>query len=262
MLDAPCHVISDVHLGAAPREVERELVAYLRTLPGRARSLVINGDLFDFWFEWRTVIPREHFRTLAALADLRDAGIDVLMLMGNHDCWGGAVLREDVGVRYEAGPWRGTLAGWRALVEHGDGLRAREDRGYRRLRAVLRHPMSVRAFRLLHPDAGTRIARGSSRASREHSVFDDAGEGLRAVARARLTAEPSLDLVVFGHSHAPVLERVPGAGVYANAGTWLADPTHLVITPERLELRRWTGSAEGERLDVVDRRAEEALAER
>ena len=261
MLEAPCVILSDLHLGAAPPDAERTLVKLLRALPGRARSLVINGDLFDFWFEWRTVIPRQHFRTLAALADAREAGLDILMLAGNHDGWGGEVLTRDVGIRYEMGPWRGTLGGWRAHVEHGDGLREVEDRKYRRLRSVLRNRWAIRAFRLLHPDAGTRLARGSSDASRTHRVFGDAGAGLRAVAAERLAQERELELVVFGHSHEAALERVPG-GVYANAGSWLTAPTYLVATPERIELRRWNGSAEGECLDVVDRLAEEALPDR
>ena len=75
MLTAPCHIISDVHLGHAPESVERALIAYLRSLPGRAGSLLINGDLFEFWFEWRSVVPRPAVRVLAALMDLRDAGV-------------------------------------------------------------------------------------------------------------------------------------------------------------------------------------------
>jgi UDP-2,3-diacylglucosamine hydrolase len=261
MLEAPCYVISDVHLGVAGPEVERALVAFLRTLPGRAGSLLINGDLFDFWFEWRTVVPREHFRILAALADLRDAGLPVVMLAGNHDCWGGEVLRDAVGLTYELGAWRGVLGGWRAVVEHGDGLRRREDRSYRLLRAVLRHPLSVRAFRWLHPDAASRLARGSSTASRSHHVLGDSGVGLRAVALERLAADPTLELVVFGHSHAATVERAVSGGVYANAGSWLSEPTYLLVTPGRLELRRWNHSAEGECLHVVDRLPEKALAE-
>ena len=260
MLRPPCYVISDTHLSVAPPDVEHGVLRFLRALPGRAASLVINGDLFDFWFEWRTVIPRPHFRILGALADLRDAGVDVLMLGGNHDSWGGDVLRRDVGVEYQLDAWAGELAGWRARVEHGDGLRAAEDRGYRALRAVLRHPLAVGAFRLLHPDWATRLARGSSAASRRHQPWGgDDGAGLRRVAHERLRADASLELLVFGHSHAAALERVPGAGVYANAGTWLADPTYLVITPDAIELRRWTGSPEGDCLHAIERLAQEAL---
>jgi len=154
MLAAPCYVISDIHLGHAPNAVERSLLAFLRALPGRAGSLLINGDLFEFWFEWRTVVPRSGVRALAALMDLRDASFPVTMIAGNHDCWGGDVLRE-AGVDFHTGPWEGDLGGWHARVEHGDGLREKEDRGYRALRRVLRNPLAIRAFRALHPVPGS-----------------------------------------------------------------------------------------------------------
>ena len=258
MLDAPTYVISDLHLGAAPVEVERACLEFLRSLRGRARALVVNGDLYDFWFEWRTVIPRRAFRVLAALGDLKDSGTEVLWIAGNHDCWGGEVLRDDLGLDYHVGPWVGNAAGWNTRIEHGDGLRAVEDRRYRALRRVIRHPASIAAFRWIHPDLSSRVATGSSEASRTHRARDG-GAGLRDVAFATLDANPGLDLVLFGHSHVRALQRAPGGGVYANAGSWLDLPTFLVLTPERVELRRWTGSAEGERLDALDRRTEEAL---
>jgi UDP-2,3-diacylglucosamine hydrolase len=259
VLASPCYIIGDTHLGVGPPDLERRLVTFLRHVPSDAKSLVINGDLFDFWFEWRTVIPRDHFRTLAALADLRDAGVDVLMVAGNHDCWGGEFLSQDVGIRYQLGAWDGVIAGWRARIDHGDGLRAREDKKYRALRRVLRHPLSMRAFRWLHPDWGTRLARGSSTASRTYRARD-AGAGLCSVAHATLEADPALELLVLGHSHVPALERTPRGSVYANAGSWLDAPTYLVVTPERIELRSWRDSAEGHRLDAIDRRPEKALA--
>ncbi len=259
MLPSPCYIFSDTHLGFAPDAVERQLRAFLRALPGRAGSLVINGDLFEFWFEWRHVMPRAAFRVLAALADLRDAGVPVLMIAGNHDCWGGEILRDDVGIDFHVGPWTGDAAGWRAGIEHGDGLRDREDRRYRMLRRLLRNPLAIRTFRWLHPDWATALAGGSSHASRSYAARDG-GAGLRAVAAARLAADPSLELLVFGHSHVAALERMPAGGVYANAGSWLDAPTFLRLTPERIELRRWDGSAEGVALHVVDRAAKKALA--
>jgi UDP-2,3-diacylglucosamine hydrolase len=258
MLPAPCFIFSDAHLGAASSVQEHGLVAFLRQLPGRAGSLLINGDLFDFWFEWRSVIPRRHFRTLSALADLRDAGLPVIMLGGNHDCWGGEVLRRDVGIDFRLGSWTGTLGGWRTYVEHGDGLRPVEDRAYRRLRRVLRHPWAIRAFRWLHPDWATWLATGSSDVSRAHQPRDG-GAGLAHVALDHLEAHPETELVVFGHSHIPALVRSRTGGVYANPGAWMDASTFLVVRPDRIELRRWTGSAEGDLLDALDRCSEEAL---
>jgi UDP-2,3-diacylglucosamine hydrolase len=261
VLPSPCYVFSDTHLGVASGEVERQLLAFLRHLPERARSLVINGDLFEFWFEWRYVIPRASFRALAALADVVERGVRVLWLAGNHDCWGGEVLRGDVGVDYHVGAWRGQLAGWNTLIEHGDGLRDVEDRKYRRLRTVLRHPASIWAFRhLLHPDFGSRLAAGSSHASRTYQARDG-GAGLRGVAMTRLNAEPSLELLICGHSHVAALERAATGGVYANAGSWMSKPTFLRIDERRVALMEWKDSAESECLHTLDRGAEKALSE-
>ena len=260
MLAPPCHVISDVHLGHASAEVERSLLAFLRALPGRTGSLLINGDLFEFWFEWKSVVPRSGVRVLAALMDLRDAGVPMTMIAGNHDCWGGDVLRE-AGIDFQFGPMIGDVGGWKTRVEHGDGLRAREDKGYRMLRRVLRNRAAIRAFGALHPDLASRLALGSSNASRNYQP-QDRGNGLRAVAATTLAVDPLLELVIFGHSHVATLERVASGGVYANAGSWLDAPTYLSITPERIALRTWDGtlSSEGPDLHVLDRVPEKALS--
>ena len=254
----PVYIFSDTHLGAGAPETESAVLAFLRHVRTHASALVINGDLFDFWFEWRTVIPRQGFRVVAALAELRDAGIPVTMLGGNHDCWGGDVLREDAGVEYTLEPVERTLAGWRTRIEHGDGLRPEGDRNYRRMRSVLRSPLSIRLFRALHPDWGTRLATWSSGTSRTHRAHDEGAE-LQSLAFDLLARRPELDLVVFGHSHAAALVQAPGGGVYANAGAWFTQPTFLRLGEERIELRGWSGSAEGERLHAIDRRAQEAL---
>lgn len=260
VLPAPAYVVSDAHLGFASGEVERSLVRFLRHLRGRAGSLVINGDLFEFWFEWKRVMPRGSFRILAALAELREAGVPIVMVAGNHDCWGGEILRDDVGVDYRLTPWEGELAGWNTRVEHGDGLRGPEDRGYRLLRRVIRHPLSIRMFRLLPPDWGSALATGTSSTSRSYQARDG-GEGLRQAAQRRLSSEQSLDLLIYGHSHIPEVRRFSGGrGVYANAGPWLDQQSFLRITPERIELRRWDDrSDEGVNLDGLDRVSEKAL---
>jgi UDP-2,3-diacylglucosamine hydrolase len=252
VLKGPCYIISDTHIGVASPQIERSFVGFLHGLAGEARSLVINGDLFDFWFEWKTVIPRRSFRALAALAELRDAGVEILWVAGNHDCWGGEVLRDDVGVSYIVGPWQGTISAWNARIEHGDGLRDKEDRGYRMIRPIMRNQFAIKAFRMLHPDWASRVAHGSSNASRTYRAIDE-GRGLRNHAAALLTQSGDLDLLVYGHSHVPALERIDNAGVFANAGSWLDAPTYLRVTDESVELLEWDGSAQGKCLDSIDR---------
>ena len=252
-------MISDAHLGFAHDEIERSLLAFLDELPGRAGSLLINGDLFEFWFEWKHVIPRHAYRVVAALAALRERGLPILMIAGNHDCWGDSFLREDVGIEYVIGPWEGTLAGWRTRVEHGDGLRAREDRRYRALRRMLRNGLAIRAFRLLHPDFASSLAMRSSHASRTYGARDG-GRGLRHVASTALAGRPDIELLLYAHSHVPALERMSPTQVYGNAGSWLGDRSFLRVTPQRIELRRWDGSPDGVYLDAADRVAEKALS--
>lgn len=264
MLKAPCYVLSDAHLGFAGADVERSVIAFLRHVATNAGSLLVNGDLFEFWFEWRTVIPRRAFRTVAALADVVDAGVPVLMIAGNHDCWGGEVLRRDVGIDYRFGPLTEDVAGWRTHIEHGDGLRPREDRRYRALRSVLRNGLAIRAFRWLHPDIATRLATGSSKASRTYAARDH-GRGLRDAAERTAKADRSIELILLGHSHVPVLERFGTGAVYANAGSWLDAPTFLRVTPDEVALRRWEstddGSTESANLDVLHRASEKALTD-
>lgn len=252
MLKAPCYIVSDAHLGVASLQIERSFVTFLRGLADDARSLIINGDLFDFWFEWKTVIPRRSFRALAALSELKDTGVEILWVAGNHDCWGGEVLRQDVGVDYSVGPWEGSIAGWKSRIEHGDGLRDREDRGYRLIRPIMRNALAIKAFRLIHPDWASRLAHGSSNASRTYRARDE-GRGLRKYAEQHLSATPDLDLLVYGHSHVPALERTQSGGVFANAGSWLDAPTYLKVTDEAIELREWDGSAQGACLNSVNR---------
>ncbi len=258
MLPTPSYVFSDAHLGHAPASVNASVLSFLKHLRTAAASVIINGDLFEFWFEWKTVIPRSSFRVLAALAELREAGIPVIMIAGNHDCWGGEVLTEDVGVDYHMDGWEGTIGGWSARVEHGDGLRPIEDRGYRVVKPVLRSPLAVRAFRWLPPDLATSLAGGSSNASRSYAARDR-GTGLRDAAVRALSARGDVNLLVYGHSHVASLEQMMPGRIYGNPGSWLDAPHYLRITEHRVALREWSGSAESADLHAFDGPAEKAL---
>ncbi len=252
-------LMSDSHLGVAASERERDLVAWLSFARAHAGSVVINGDLFDFWFEWRTVIPRGHVRVLGALAALVDSGKPVLMIAGNHDAWGGEVITREIGAQLIHGDWNGALGGWHTHLAHGDGLRGRHDRRYRAFKRVMRNALAIRAFGSLHPDLATRVARGTSRKSRSHGATDG-GSGLRTVAHDYLATHRDVELVVFGHSHVATLDRSATGGVYANPGAWVIRPTYLVMRDERIELRAWSGSSEGDLLDAIDRLPQEALS--
>jgi UDP-2,3-diacylglucosamine hydrolase len=258
VLPTPTYIFSDAHLGFAPQDVHDRVVGFLKHLRTAAGAVVVNGDLFEFWFEWKSVIPRRSFRVLAALADLRDAGIPVLFMAGNHDCWGGEVLTRDVGLEYRLDPWEGHIGNWAARIEHGDGLRPVEDRRYRALRSVLRNGLAIRAFRWLHPDLASPLAGGSSHASRTYASRDR-GRGLRDAAARALEGRRDLELMIYGHSHVPALEVISPGQIYANSGSWLDRPTFLRITDDRIGLREWTGSAESADLDALDRSPKESL---
>jgi UDP-2,3-diacylglucosamine hydrolase len=237
-------IASDVHLGAVPDHTERAFVAFLEHVGAHGQALLLAGDLFDFWFEYGTVIPGRHFRTLAALAALVDAGLPVTLAGGNHDAWGGSFLREHVGVRFFDRPFEMELAGRRALVAHGDGL-GKGDIRYRALKAVLRSRAAIWGFRALHPMLGLRLAeRVSSTDAKQDEGAQLAGRSafLEEWARGRLAADPGLEYVVCGHSHVAALVAVEPGRYYLNAGDWLKRYSYIRLADGVPELACWGGS--------------------
>lgn len=259
MLPAPIRILSDAHIGAAPPAASTSLLAFLRDLRGTPGSLVLNGDILDFWFEWRRTVPSFAVPVLGAIGELVASGMPVTWLAGNHDCWGGEVLRREVGVTFQEQALRVRHGAWDAEIFHGDGLRGEADAKYRRMKAVLRHPLSIWAFKLVHPDLGTRLALGTSHVSRQTHHAADEGIGLRDAAFARMAERGGPNLVVYGHSHVPGISRAPGGGIYANPGAWAEAPRWLELTATRLVLRERRASGEVHDLDVAERFAEEAL---
>lgn len=163
------YFISDLHLGARYRGLDpgREALV-LRFLEEKASTgshLFILGDLFEFWMEYARFVPKEHFRILAALEMLSRSRVEVHYLSGNHDFNLGAFFRDQLGLVVHSDEIRMELQGKRLLMLHGDGL-APSDWKYRIMKKVLRHPMSNRCFRLLHPDFGMGLALAASKASR------------------------------------------------------------------------------------------------
>ena len=244
----PIYLSGDVHLGAVSRERERSFLRWLEHVGERAERIVLNGDLFDFWFEYQSVVPRGHTRVLGALAALVDGGVPVVLMGGNHDWWGGSYLEEEVGVTFLHEPVVTELAGRRTFLAHGDGL-GRGDLGYRLLRLALRSRVTRRAFRWIHPDVGARIARRVS-VTEEGGNTRDEKERSRALAAwgtAKLRSDPALDLVVLGHTHIPVMVEVDRGRWYINAGDWVVHRSYLILEEGAApRLAEWEVNASGE----------------
>jgi UDP-2,3-diacylglucosamine hydrolase len=245
-MSKPEFITSDTHLGAVPADTERAFLQFLDHVGTRGSRLIIAGDLFDFWFEYGEIIHGRFFRVLSALADLVDAGVGVVLMGGNHDAWGGAFLREHVGVEFHADQLRTTLAGRPALLVHGDGV-GRGDLRYRALKAMIRSRPIVAGFRAIHPELGLRIARqASSTEAKSLPSADPGSEGraqfLEEWARGRLEAEPDLDWVVCGHAHKPALVEASPGRYYLNGGDWITHRSYLQVDATGLpSLHRWEG---------------------
>jgi UDP-2,3-diacylglucosamine hydrolase len=244
MESKPVYVVSDIHLGAVPPATERAFRRFLDHVAQNASFLLINGDLFDFWFEYRHVILAEHYRVVAKLRDVVEAGVPIAFVGGNHDAWAGSFLRDQVGIALHEGPVEMMLGGRRTLVAHGDGV-GRGDLKYRALKKLIRNPVTVGAFRALHPDWGRRIALMASSTEHKADNGDQAARGraafIQAWALEQMRTRPEIELILAGHAHlASVTEVEPGRW-YVNSGDWLSTFDYVVLPPGggAPELRQW-----------------------
>ncbi len=233
-------VVADAHLGQVSPAVESAFHAFLAAAPGLGDALLIDGDLFDFWFEYGTVVPRRHFATVAKLAALVAAGMTVTFVGGNHDRWGGDFLRRDLGIAYHAGEAELDLAGRKAFVAHGDGL-TEQHWSAALMHRVTRHPLTIAAFRCLHPTIGSWIADKLSGkladSTRDRAVLERAARAQAEFAKAMLGRRRELDLVILAHTHRPALERLADGRTYVNPGAWLDGFKYAVVTRDAVELR-------------------------
>ena len=230
-------IFADVHLQAGNPAQIREFATWLRQFNhGDFDRVVCVGDLFDFWFEYRHVIFSDYFEVLRAFAEMRDAGVELHLICGNHDFWGGRFLEEELGLQIHL---QVELPFGERTVRfiHGDGINP-NDWKYRLYKRIARNPFVVWCFRQLHPDWAMAIARGVSHGSRTLYKVDDPSTGAEAHA-LRAYAEGVLergeaDAVCCGHSHAAAMERHPhpaGEGIYLNPGDWF----------ERRQYALWDG---------------------
>ena len=240
-MSSSIYFLSDAHLGAGPDATEALKKKNLLRLCDRVRAdaadLYIAGDLFDFWFEYRTVVQTQHLDVIAMLKSLRTAGISITFLAGNHDFWVGRFFERELGIRVVKSWCELDAGGKRLFLAHGDGLE-RGDWGYRfLLKPLLRNPVSIWLFGLLHPDLAVPLARWISRTSRHAIAAQERKHGapLREVAKAKLAH--GYDAVVMGHCHAPEL-TVDGGKTYLNLGDFFEHFTYGVWRNGTLSLEK------------------------
>ena len=242
---------SDFHLGtpsaAQSRERETAVVRWLSSIDNAA-ALFLVGDVFDFWFEYKHVIPKGFARLQGKLAELADGGLPIKLFTGNHDLWMRQYFTDELGIPVYHQPHVWQLGEKRVLVGHGDGL-GPGDHTYKRLKKVFESRLAQFAFRWLHPDLGIGLAQNWSRSSRisnlkkdEETFRGEEYEWLWHYCR-EVEAQTHHDYYVFGHRHIPLDLTVSPTARYINLGEWVHARTYGVFDGETLRLERFEGKA-------------------
>lgn len=228
---------SDFHLGVDARlssaEREKQIVRWLDQIADKADAIYLVGDLFDFWFEYATVVPKGYTRLLGQLAALRDAGIPIYFFTGNHDMWMFGYFEQELGIPIYRNPVIREIDGKKYFIGHGDGL-GPGDYGYKFIKQVFANPLSQWMFARLHPNFGIRLAQYFSGSSRQSNpspqVFlGEEQEWLAVYAQQKIEQIPDIDYFIFGHRHLPIdfLLR-NGRSRYLNLGEWLYHNSYIV----------------------------------
>jgi len=238
---------SDNHLGA-PTQVEslpREkiFVKWLDTIKHDAEAIFLVGDLFDFWFEYKTVVPKGFVRTLGKLAELRDSGIQIHFFVGNHDLWMHDYFEKELNIPVYHDPKEFIFNNKHFFIGHGDG-KGPGDKGYKRMKKVFINPFSKWLFRWLHPDIGVRVAQHLSVKNKLISGDEDKeflGEEKEWLAQysKRKLENKHFDYFVFGHRHLPMEIKVGENSTYYNLGDWINHYTYGVFDGEKFELKQF-----------------------
>lgn len=250
------YLASDFHLGVparvSSREREDQIVGWLdHCWKTDAEAFYLVGDLFEFWFEWKEVVPRGYVRFLGKLAEIADAGIPVHVFTGNHDMWFGDYLEREIGVVMHRQPLRTQLLGHEVLIGHGDGL-GPGDHGYKRLKKLFQARWARWAYARLHPNLAMWLAfffSGKSRSSQppETEFLGADGEWLIAYSERKLSQDLALDYCVFGHRHLPIDHTLSnGKSRYVNLGEWLYYTSYARIDGAGITLKYWKAPTEGE----------------
>ncbi|APA64169.1 MAG: UDP-2,3-diacylglucosamine diphosphatase [Maribacter dokdonensis] len=239
---------SDNHLGAPTMKESRvrelKFVRWLDTVKKDAGVIFLMGDLFDFWFEYKTVIPKGFTRTLGKLAELSDAGIQIHYFVGNHDLWMNGYFEEELNIPVYHKPQQYTINGTSFFIGHGDGL-GPDDKGFKRMKKVFTNPVAKWFFKWLHPDLGVRLAKHLSVSNKLISGDDDAKflgndkEWLVLYAKRKLESQ-HFDHFIFGHRHLPLEIELKKDSMYTNLGDWIKYYTYAEFDGSKLSLKEFS----------------------
>ena len=244
------YFVTDFHLGVPTLEDsqrrEKKLINFLCSIKESCEVLFLMGDVFDFWYEYKTVIPRGHVRLLGKLAEFIDSGIPVHLFAGNHDLWTFSYLQEEIGIQVHREPEIMMLKGKKFFLVHGDG-RGPGDKGYKFLKKVFENKVNQWLFRHIHPDFGIRIALKWSHSHRVTKLGKEAvGNYYSDVENTRLykyaldeaQKDPSIDFFVFGHQHKPMQYKSGEKAITTVVGNWIRDFTYAEFDGEEMKLKK------------------------
>lgn len=244
------YFISDLHLGAKyisdPKAHERAIVDFLRTIAPTAKRLYLLGDILDYWFEYRTVVPRGFTRFFGALAELADQGTEVVWFTGNHDIWLFDYLRNEIGFEL-VDPADGyilrNIDGTLFCLAHGDGIGHRTV-GFNIIRSIFRNRILQKLFSGIHPRWTVAFAHAWSKHSRKGSNIPTSlnpkvRAGYEVFSRNTLNANPDLRYIVLGHQHIPIDEPISENCRLIILGDWLSRHTYAVFDGSNLTLNEF-----------------------
>lgn len=238
---------SDNHLGAPTHEQSRpreiKFVTWLDEIKQDAAAIFLLGDLFDFWFEYKAVVPKGFTRTLGKLAEISDSGIPIYYFVGNHDLWMNGYFEEELNISVFHKPQEYTFNNTSFFIGHGDGL-GPEDKGYKRMKKIFTNPIAKWFFKWLHPDLGVKLAQYFSVKNKLISGEEDIKflgedkEWLVQYSKKKLK-DKHRDYFVFGHRHLPLEIDLGNSSKYINLGDWISYFTYGVFDGENFELKEY-----------------------
>lgn len=246
------YFLSDFHLGApnhaASLERERSIVQFLDEIKTDAAEIFLVGDMFDFWYEYRQVVPKGYVRLLGKLAELSDAGIPLHFFVGNHDMWMRDYFQKELNIPVYFEPVEFERNGKKLLVGHGDGL-GPGDHGYKRLKKIFRNPVCKWLFGALPPVVGMGLANYLSRRSRAQTggteeIFLGEDKEWLIIYCKEVLEKKKIDFFVFGHRHLPIDYRLDHNSRYINLGDWIRYYTYAVFDGENIKLLSYKGNGE------------------